>query len=247
MQTLDEKPETIHLYVVREEKPKPSVLPIILSMFALSILVSICILSPSRQPEERLTLRLPAVFLPLQTFTASVQIIPTGIKVYPATNAHGILTITNGSIISQTIPQGFTIDGVVTEASVFVPAGSANGYGYARVSAHALTSGKIGNIPPLSVNVVEGSSVYIRNLSPFTGGKNAYSVKVVTPQDTQTATESARISLTSQIARIKAFLEYPCKESSQIKNNVAGLSWACQYVSYSVPSYMKVTHVRLVK
>ena len=33
MQTVDEKPETIHLYVVREEEPKPSVLPIVLSAF----------------------------------------------------------------------------------------------------------------------------------------------------------------------------------------------------------------------
>lgn len=251
MQTVDERPETIHLYVVREEAPKPQLFPIFLSMAALSVLFILCVFSPYQQPEERLTIKLPAVFLPLKSFTASSQIIPTGIKTYPATNAQGTLTLTNGSVVSQTLPQGLifsTQSGieVVTLSNVFVPAGSASGYGVATVSAKAVVSGTQGNIPTLSINAVYGTSLYIRNLSAFTGGKDAYSVKVVTPHDIQTATDSAKISLTAQIAQIKAFLAYPCKESSQVKNRAVGLSWECQYVSYSVPSYMKVTHVRLV-
>src|SRR5437870_5345540 len=118
MQTVDEKPETIHLYVVREEEPRPSFFPLILSVLALLVLVVVGIVSPYRQPGERETLRVPAVFLPLKVFTTSVHIIPTGVKTYPATTAHGILTITNGSIISQTLPKGMIIIGVVLDYSI---------------------------------------------------------------------------------------------------------------------------------
>jgi len=241
-----EKPETIHLYVVREEEIHPSLFPIILSVFALLVLVVVGVASPYTPPEVRKTLRLPAVFLPLQTFTAEVKIIPTGVKTYPATFAHGILTITNGSIISLTIPQGFTLDGVVTDTSVFVPAGSANGYGYATVQAHAMQSGKIGNIPAYTINAVEGSSVYIRNLSAFTGGRDSYSVKIETPHDKQTAITTARAFLKAQVSRRQAMLASPCHESSKRKNSRLRLFWTCQYVTYAVPSYMSVTHVRLV-
>lgn len=258
MQTVDEtpdvigeKPETIHLYVVREEIPRPSPFPIILSVLALSILVVVGVAFPYRQPEERLTIRIPAVFLPLQVFTTSVTIVPTGIKTYPATHAHGTLTLTNGSVIEATLPKGILFTGtdgieVVTDTSVFIPAGSAVGYGVASVSAHTLVSGKAGNIPQYDINKVEGSSIYIRNLTAFTGGNNSYSVKVETPQDRQTALDSARATLASQVAKIQAYLAIPCNETTQEKKGMLGLSWTCQFVTYSVPSYMKVTHVRLV-
>lgn len=143
MQTVDEKPETIHLYIVREEAQKPQLLPIFLSAFALSLLLIFCVFSSYQQPEIRRTMRIPAVFLPLQTFTTTVAIIPTGIKTYPATIANGILTITNGSVIGAELPKGFffaTSNGteISTDSSTYVPVGSATGYGYATVSAHAL-------------------------------------------------------------------------------------------------------------
>ena len=89
-------------------------------------------------------------------------------------------------------------------------------------------------------------SLYIRNLKPFTGGKNSYFVKVETAQDKQTATDSARGILATQQAEIREFLAYPCKETTQEKNAILGLLWSCQYVTYSIPSYMKATHVKLV-
>src|SRR5437016_6155531 len=104
MQTVDEKPETIHLYVVREEEPHPPFHPIILSLIALFLVAVVSIALPYEPPEQDAVLRVPAVFLPVQVFTTSVHISPTGVKTYPATTAHGILTITNGSIISQTLP-----------------------------------------------------------------------------------------------------------------------------------------------
>jgi hypothetical protein len=94
MQSVDDKPETIHLYVVREEEPKPSVLPIVLSALSLAVLLAFSVLTPYQQPEIRTVIRVPAVLLPIRTFNVAVAIIPTGVKTYPATTAHGILTIT---------------------------------------------------------------------------------------------------------------------------------------------------------
>ncbi len=239
MQSVDEQPETIHLYVVREAAPKPSLLPIFLSVVALSILVAVCVFTPYQQPVTRMTLRVPAVLLPLQTFTAQVAVIPTGVKVYPATAAHGTLTITNGSIIAQTIPQGFRLDNVITDTAVFVPAGSANGYGVATVAAHALVSGKRGNIPAYAVNQVVGSSVYIRNLAAFYGGHDAYTVMIVTPQDRQTAIDRARQELTY----LSTGLRYPCEETV---SGAVIVAWRCQFVTYHIPAFYHVTGVRII-
>src|SRR5713101_3128316 len=107
-QVEDEPVETIHLYVVREEPTKPSLTGIILSVIALSFLVAIGVLTPYQQPVQRASIRVPAVPLAIRSFTASVAIIPTGVKTYPATIAHGTLTITNGSVIAQILPAGFT-------------------------------------------------------------------------------------------------------------------------------------------
>ena len=241
MQTVDEKPETIHLYVVRDEEPKPSLLPIFLSVIALSVLVAYCVLTPYQQPVTRLTIRVPAVLLPLKTFTAGVAIIPTGIKTYPATTARGSLTITNGSVIAQVIPAGFTVQNVATDRAIYVPAGSANGYGYAVVPAHALLNGKQGNIPAYAINQVEGSSVYIRNLSAFSGGRDSYSIKVVIPQDRQTAIENARSLVSAQIEG----LHYPCREFNVSEQKHIIVTWRCKFVTYSLPPYMHVTGVTI--
>src|SRR5437762_4188022 len=107
MQTVDEQLETLHIYVVREEATKPQFFPIFLSVLALASLVALSFAVPYQQPVTRLTIRVPAVPLAMRTFTAQVAITPTGVKTYPATTAHGILTITNGSVIAQVIPTGF--------------------------------------------------------------------------------------------------------------------------------------------
>src|SRR6266566_7403640 len=239
MQTVDEQPETIHVYVVREEAARPPLLPIFLSVIALSALVAVCALTPYQQPVTRLTIRVPAVLLPLKTFTAKVAIIPTGIKIYPATTAHGIITVTNGSVISRTIPQGFRLNNVVTDTAVFVPAGPANGYGFAMVAAHALISGKSGNIPAYAINQVVGSSIYIRNLTPFHGGHDAYSVKIVTPQDRNTAINRAR----QLLSQASTGLHYPCDEKI---SGAVWVTWHCQFLAYAIPAYMHVTGVSIM-
>jgi hypothetical protein len=251
MQTVDEKPETIHLYVVREEEPKPSLLPIFLSTILLFLLLLLCVFSSYQQPDIRKTIRVPAVFLPVQLFTTTAAIIPTGSKTYPATTSQGILTITNGSVIASELPQGliFTSSNgteISTDASTFVPAGSAAGFGYATVSAHALISGKQGNIPAYAINRVEGTSIYIRNLQPFTGGRDAYSVNIVTKQDKQTALQKARTILSPAFHPAIPLVVLSCHavEHEVVKSITVNV--ACQYVTYSLPAYMTVTSVRVV-
>jgi hypothetical protein len=243
-----EEVETIHLYVVREDElpQQPSLLPIALSTLCLVAVVIIGVFTSYQQPVIRTTIRVPAILLPLKTFTAGVAITPIGIKTYPATTAHGVLTNTNGSVISQTIPQGFRLDGVITDTAVFVPAGSANGYGYATVAAHALISGKQGNIAAYTVNQVEGSSVYIRNLSAFSGGRDSYPVKYVTAQDKQTALSQARDILFVQISAYKNGVHYPCKELYLYKQAHMAINWRCQFLTFVLPPYMHVTGIKII-
>ena len=238
--------ETIHLYVVREEAAplRPLLLPLALSMLFLVAVVLVGVLSPSTQPQIRTTLRVPAVLLPLKTFTTTISIIPTGIKTYPATVAHGRLTITNGSILAEELPQGMIFTGkdgveVVTDAAVSVPAGSAAGYGVASVSAHAAITGTSGNIAPLDIDSVEGTALYIRNLQPFTGGAQSYSVRVITAQDRQNALVQARASLFHQT--LSGLLSRPCLEHVTGTTSLH-VAWMCQFVTYRVPA---LPHVRV--
>lgn len=242
MQTVDDQPETIHLYVVREADIRPPIFPIILSVLALSVLVAFCALTPYQQPVTRAVIRVPAVPLAVKAFTAQAPIIPTGIKTYPATTAHGILTITNGSIIGQSIPAGFTIQGVATDQAVYVPAGNATGYGWAQVSAHALMAGKNGNLSAYIINSVIGTSVYVRNLSAFRGGRDAYSIKYATAQDKQAAQITAR----NLLAITSVGLHYPCAESHIGDSTKMVVTWHCQFITYRLPSFLHVTGIKIV-
>jgi len=195
---------------------------------------------------ERLTV--PATFLPLKVFKAEAPIIPTGLKTYPALFAHGTLTLSNGSVISQELPKNFIIPAnngieVVTDSAVYVPAGNADGFGVSTVSAHLLTSGI--NMSTLSINQVIGTSLYVRNLTPFTGGRAAYTVKVVTPQDILTATNAVRALVASQKAQIQAFLAKPCKENLLGASTKMIVTWSRQFATYHVPSYMRVLGAKL--
>lgn len=242
--------ETIHLYVVREGQERPSLLPVLISFVALSLLIAISVRVPFQQPEQRAFIRVPAVLLPLKTFTSTVAIIPTGMKTFLATVAYGTLTITNGSILAEDLPKGMIFTGkdgveVVTDAAAFVPAGSAAGYGVAYVSAHAAMSGKSGNIPTLDIDTVEGSSIYIRNLQCFTGGAESYRVKFITAQDRHNALSQARVTLLRQT--LSGLLYSPCLE------HVAGttslhVAWTCQFFTFAIPSfsYVRVLHVQVI-
>jgi Baseplate J-like protein len=246
----DDQPiETIHLYVVREGQTRPSLIPVIISILALFILIAIGIFTPYHQPEEKAFIRVPAILLPLKTFTTSVSVIPTGVKTYPATSAHGTLTITNGSILLEELPKGMILSGkdgteVITDHAVFIPAGSATGLGYATVTAHAARSGKSGNIPSLAIDSVEGTALFIRNVQPFTGGQDSYSSKYVTAQDRDNALSQARSTLLPQT--VSGLLQTPCRETATGRQTLS-ITWICQFVSYDVPNFpgVRVLHAEV--
>lgn len=142
-----------------------------------------------------------------------------------------------GAIIGQNVLAGFTIDGIATDQAVYVPAGSADGFGRATVPAHALTNGKSGNAVALAINAVIGSSLYIRNLTAFSGGRDSYSVKFITAEDRALALSKSRNLLTASVTG----LHYPCTEQV---SGVVTVIWRCIFVKYSVPTYMHVSGAR---
>lgn len=252
MQAVKEPPlEVIHIYYEREEEKKPyTALPLFFAFLMLCAIGVVTLYSAMHPSYEHETLTIRAHFF-TRTFTAIAPIIPTGRMYHPATNAHGILTITNGSILSGELPQGFIVTGqdgveVVTDEAVFIPAGSANGYGVATVSAHAVRAGEQGNMRAGDIDALYGTAIYIRNLQSFTGGMEAFTTLYATEQDKQNALDHGRSILTKTVNN-NGFLPYPCKEVRHtLRPETLQLTWICQFASYAVPSHLKVTHVRLV-
>lgn len=236
-QVNDEPVETIHLYVVREGRVRPSLLPVFISVVALSFLVAIGILVPYEQPEQRASLRVPAALLPLATFSTIVAVLPTGVRTFPATRAGGVLTVSNGSILAQHLPVGMVMTAstgieVVTTASVDVPASNGVSFGIASVSAQAVTPGAKGNLPAFALQAVYGTSLFLKNERAFTGGQDAYSVPVRTPQDRQRALVQARATLLPRT--LSGLLSRPCLEHV-IGTDSLHVTWTCQFVTYRVP------------
>src|SRR5437764_13820794 len=128
MQAMDDKVETIHLYVVKEPQKRPSTsLPLVFALLCLAAIISVTLYSATNPYYEHERLTVPATFLPLKVLQSEAPIISTGVKTYPATYAIGTLTLTNGSILSETLPSGviFSANGgaeVQTIESVFIPA-----------------------------------------------------------------------------------------------------------------------------
>ena len=252
MLNVDDKPETTHLYVVREQEKRPSTaFPLVCSFLCLLGIVALTIYAAQHPYYEHERLTVPATFLPLKVFKAEAPIISTGVKTYPATYALGTLTLTNGSILSETLPSGVIFsasNGVEVETTepVFIPPGSASGYGLATIPARAVQAGKSGNIGTLSINAVYGTALYVRNLSPFRGGSDAYSIAVQLPKDREKAINTARALVASQKAQVQAFLAKPCKETTLLSEKLLRLSWDCQFATYHVPSYMHALGTTLV-
>jgi len=248
LQAVENEVETIHLYVVREHEKKPyTLLPLIYALLCLLGIAALTLYSAQHLYYEHKLLTIPAQFLPLQTFKASQSIIPTGIKTYPATTAQGRLTVTNGSVETVQVPAGMIFmgkDGIeaITDSPIYVPAGSADGFGMSTVPAHLVAAGI--NMPRLDIDQVVGTSLYVRNLYPFTGGKPAYSVKVVTPHDKQAALSVAKVLVGAQQTRVAAILAKPCMESV-LWSAAVRLSWTCRFISYPHSPGMQITTIRL--
>src|SRR5437870_2074049 len=107
MYSVDDKLETIHLYVVREEEKRPyTAFPLFCALLCLVGMAAVTFYSAQHPYYEHERLTVPAQYLPLKVFKGEAPIIPTGVKTYPATYAAGTLTLTNGSVLSETLPSG---------------------------------------------------------------------------------------------------------------------------------------------
>lgn len=247
----EEKIETLHVYLVPDQPAQPrrhfdTLIAFLGLCFLVVVIVALCAL-PASAASTIQTLRLPAHLRPL-SLQASIQIVPTGTHTYPATQAAGVLTIYNGSFLSESLPAGFiltTSSGgeVQTDQAITIPAGNPPAsYGTTTVPAHAAAGGVAGDIPALSINQTYGSALYIKNLSAFTGGHDAYTESYTTSSDITTALDSARAQLS---ARQPAGLTTGCDEKTAQKKLILAVSWVCNYVVYQVPKGAQIVSVRV--
>lgn len=207
------------------------------------VLLLVFVLVPEMPVYTVRALVVPAVLLPVQTITVSVPIAATGVKSYPATQAHGSLTISNGGSLTESLQAGFlltTSSGVevATDQGVTIPPGNGQSYGVATVSAHAVMAGSSGNIPAGSVDRTYGMDIFIRNLSAFSGGADAYAVRYETNQDKQAALATA--SVQAEAKKPLELLLKPCSEITSQQSSQVSITLRCQPVTYRVPAGMQL-------
>ncbi len=206
---------------------------------------------PSDRDVAPWTKIVPLEILPAQTFTTTVAIIPTGQNIVPAMSARGIITVYNGSFLAQQLPAGFILTSrggmeITADQNTTIPAGNPPAYGMAKVPAHVIRAGQSGNIPALAINQIYGTSLYLKNLTAFSGGVDVRTVVIVTDADKAAALSSARYHLNTQAKSYPAMLGHPCGESVLQNDLALVVSWICQFVSYHVPAGLHVLSVQRI-
>jgi hypothetical protein len=240
-----EEMETMHVYLYREPIQQPLTLQRVLQI-GLQVLLIIASSSAlmtlaADQPVPTIqTVTVPLRFLPLTKFVADAKITPTGWRVYPAVSASGILTVYNGSVLTQRLPQGFILTAdngveIVIDSDVTVGPADPPSYGVSTVQAHAVLPGHAGNIPAYSVDAVYGADVYVKNLSSFSGGGDQKTVNYATDGDVHVALISAQETLIFQQYRHGGLLYAPCRAMSQRQALTLHVTWLCQYVTFTPP------------
>jgi hypothetical protein len=245
----EEEMHTVHVYVYEDHSSwwtKDRCVTLAMGLLALALIVGLCCL-PSGPSYQLQTLRLPAHFSTV-TLKTSVPLIPTGKQVYPATRATGTLTIYNGSLFTEQLPAHFVVTTasgveVATSQAVVIPGANLPIPGVATVPASAVVPGSQGNIPPEAIQAAYGSSIEIKNLAAFTGGQDALTRAVITPQDRNTALSTARTQLAAK--RPIGLQSHPCSENVSQQSSTIVVTWSCQYVTYQVPTGVDIRSVRL--
>lgn len=167
--------------------------------------------------------------------------------------ATGTLTLYNGLATSQTLAAGTQItatDGIAitTDITLNVPADNPPNNGVATVPAHALLTGPQGNIAAGDMNAALAVGLFVKNLAPFTGGRNARDFRIVTPQDLESAGAglAARVSSSmdaafhGQIAAGEQIIRQPCQASTtddhaagdQASSVTVTVRMSCQAIVY---------------
>jgi hypothetical protein len=197
----------------------------------------------------------PLQFLPVQTFTTTITVVPTGKNVVPATSAHGTITVYNGSLLRQQLRQTvLMVNGAefITDGPVTIPASQPPALGVVTVSAHAVASGQIGNIGAKSINVAYSDTITMQNLTPFTGGADEQTTTYATDNDKSKALSIARATLDAKAKRYPAMLDGCSKTSTQNDLTLSAV-WSCRFARYHVDAGVHVRswqrvdskHVRL--
>lgn len=198
------------------------------------------------------SITVPLHLLPVQHVQASATIVPTGVQIIPAVQAHGVLTIYNGSAVVESLPAGFIVTTrqgieIATDTAVTIPAETPPVNGSATVAAHAVGSGVAGNIAVGAINAVVGSSLYVKNLSSFTGGQDASTTHYVTASDSVHTLAEARQRAQQRQAQTPplGLLIRPCHETDQPQGMSVTVVLSCQYGTYTAPTGVTVLRVEV--
>lgn len=141
------------------------------------------------------TLDIPTRTLVPVTVTRSQTAPTTGHGYQDARAAMGLLTFFNGRFSSQSIPIGTVFTGsdgvkVATREAVTAPAAQPPQFAQAQVTAYALTTGSTTNIAAGDIHLALTGDLLVKNLTAFTGGRDARTYRAVAPQDLQQVTRA---------------------------------------------------------
>src|SRR5713226_2682266 len=162
------------------------------------------------------------VLAPL-TLSQTTTVPTTGKGHQDATHAAGALTFYNGLSTTQSIAAGTVFTSstgvqIVTDQTAYIPQANPPQLGEASVSAHARVSGGAGNIHVGAIDAPVSTGLFVKNLAPFTGGRNARDFIYVTKADVQSVVsqltprlvQSQEAALTSQLSDGEALIHPLC-------------------------------------
>lgn len=240
----EEKIHTLYIYYDDPEQTrwkKHQVIAALMGALTLAFMLVFCFI-PTGTTYQIQTLMVPANVQTLQ-FQAESAIIPTGKKSHPATRARGIVMIYNGSVFTQQLPAHFIVSThsgleVETDETVTIEAANPPVLGEVTVSAHVIEAGSQGNIAASAINQTYDGSLFLKNLTAFSGGQDATTTSYATGQDRATALDAAREPLTAE--KLIGLQRAPCTETIALRNRTLSVVWMCQYVTYQAPHGVQV-------
>jgi len=178
----------------------------IFTIFFIALLAA-SLLAPKPDSSKAFSVTVQGYTLAPVRKSVTIQAKATGKGYIAPTTATGILTIYNGSILIQELPQRMILTNdngveIITNASVVVPAGNPPAFGMATVVAHAAVAGTNGNIAPFAINQTYGVSLYVRNLTAFTGGRDGQRFHFVAKSDVFNAVRPLLSTLDEQVPQL---------------------------------------------
>jgi hypothetical protein len=158
------------------------------------------------------TLDIPTRPLAPVTLTRSATIPTTGHGHQDARAASGTLTFYNGNASPQTIAIGTVLTGadgihVSIDQSVTIPAANPPYLGQATITATTLQVGSASNMHADDLNGTVASSVFVKNLAVFTGGRDERTYQAVAKSDIDSLTSTLQATIAQEIPQ--AFLVAP--------------------------------------